>query len=118
MGLHIVPKWCRYGFILMCVTSPFWIVSLMMIFDEFDDEKDVKANERTSKVMRELKRKERIERKNERVNQRIKKEEETKSRFSEEVKQSVNDSLSLFRMKEEKMKRKFGDIGKKTYKED
>ena len=67
MGLSFVPKWCRYAFILICVTSPFWIVSCMMIFDEFDQE-EVKASERTSKLMRELKRKERMERKNERVN--------------------------------------------------
>ena len=38
MGLEIVPKWLRYTFIIFCITSPFWIVALMVLFDDFDKE--------------------------------------------------------------------------------
>ena len=36
-GLNFVPKWLRYLIVIGCITSPFWLVSIMMIFDEFDD---------------------------------------------------------------------------------
>lgn len=38
MGLKIIPKWLRYLIVLCSLTSPLWIVALMMIFDEFDQE--------------------------------------------------------------------------------